>query len=55
MEKQTVIFSEHKGFYSPTYESPEVVEERKRLLDMQPRKTYKEAKKEFAKRSINSN
>ena len=50
MEDKTVVIAEH-SFYETGYEEPEAVKEQKRVLGMEPRKTYEEAKKEFAKKN----
>lgn len=55
MKNRTVVVTEHKGFFEPTYKYPEVVEKQKRLLGMEPRKTYEVAKRDFAKKNIKSN
>ncbi|MBE5813353.1 MAG: hypothetical protein E7314_06880 [Clostridiales bacterium] len=50
--KKTEVFeiTEH-SFYETSYEEPEAVEKEKKMLDMMPRKTYEEAKRELAKKS----
>lgn len=55
MEDRTVVITEQHSFYETSYEEPEVVEEQKRVLGMEPRKTYEEAKKEFANTSVKLN
>jgi len=50
--KNDIQFIEHKGFYQPSNEPVEVIEKQRELLDMKPRKTYQEMKRETIKNLI---
>lgn len=52
--KNEIVFAEHRGFYQPSKESPEYVEKQKEMLDMKPRKTWHEMKREVVKKLIES-
>ena len=52
--KNQIEFTEHKGFYQPSDELPEVIEKQKELLDMKPRKTFQEMRREVIKTLIES-
>ena len=45
-------FAEHKGFYQPSKQPSEVIEKQKEMLDMQPRKTFHEKRREVIKNLI---
>jgi len=50
--KNEIVFVEHKGFYQPSKEAPEIIEKQKAMLGMKPRKTFQEKRREVTKRMI---
>ncbi len=52
LNDKNVVFSEHRGFYQPIYESPEAIEKQKEMLDIKPRKTFREVRREVIKTLI---
>lgn len=50
--KNEITFAEHKGFYQPTKQTPEVIEKQKEMLDMKPRKTFQRKRREVIKTLI---